>query len=256
MNPHTPIELVVLDMAGTTVLDDGIVEQAFQRAAERTGVASRIGWEAALQYVRDTMGQSKIDVFTHLADGDVETAERATAQFEAAYAEIVAEQGVTGIPGAADAIRALRAAGLKVWLTTGFAPITRDALLDALGWRDLVDGVLSPVDAGRGRPAPDLVLAALLRAGASSVQAVAVAGDTVSDVQSGSLVGSEMCIRDRTGAHDAAALAAAGPDAVLPDVTALAAALVERGLVPGLAAEPPASATLAPEPAVAPIAAG
>ncbi|WP_295032866.1 HAD family hydrolase, partial [uncultured Microbacterium sp.] len=201
MNPHTPIELVVLDMAGTTVLDDGIVEQAFQRAAERTGVASRIGWEAALQYVRDTMGQSKIDVFTHLADGDVETAERATAQFEAAYAEIVAEQGVTGIPGAADAIRALRAAGLKVWLTTGFAPITRDALLDALGWRDLVDGVLSPVDAGRGRPAPDLVLAALLRAGASSVQAVAVAGDTVSDVQSGRRAGAGFVAGVLTGAH-------------------------------------------------------
>lgn len=31
----TPLELVVLDMAGTTVLDDGVVEQAFQRAAER-----------------------------------------------------------------------------------------------------------------------------------------------------------------------------------------------------------------------------
>ena len=31
------LELVVLDMAGTTVLDDGVVETAFQRAAERTG---------------------------------------------------------------------------------------------------------------------------------------------------------------------------------------------------------------------------
>jgi len=88
------------------------------------------------------------------------------------------------------------------------------------------------------------------------VQAVAVAGDTVSDVQSGRRAGAGFVAGVLTGAHDAAALAAAGPDAVLPDVTALAAALVERGLVPGLAAEPPASATLAPEPAVAPIAAG
>lgn len=235
MSPHTPIELVVLDMAGTTVLDDGIVEQAFQRAAERTGVAARIGWDDALKYVRDTMGQSKIDVFTHLAGGDVVAAERATAQFETAYAEIVAEQGATEIPGAADAIRALRGAGLKVWLTTGFAPVTRDALLDALDWRDLVDGVLSPVDAGRGRPAPDLVLTALLRAGASSVQAVAVAGDTVSDVESGRRAGAGFVAGVLSGAHDAAALEAAEPDAVLPDVTALAAALSERGLLPALA---------------------
>lgn len=251
MSPHTPIELVVLDMAGTTVLDDGIVEQAFQRAAERTGVAARIGWEDALQYVRETMGQSKIDVFTHLAGGDVEAAERATAQFEAAYAEIVAEQGATEIPGAADAIRTLRAAGLKVWLTTGFAPVTRDALLDALGWRDLVDGALSPVDAGRGRPAPDLVLTALLRAGASSVQAVAVAGDTVSDVQSGRRAGAGFVVGVLSGAHDAAALDAAAPDAVLPDVTALPSLLAARGLAPALAAriEDPAAP-------VVPIAAG
>ncbi|MBS1907341.1 MAG: HAD hydrolase-like protein, partial [Actinobacteria bacterium] len=235
-----------------------------QRAAERTGVAARIGWDDALQYVRDTMGQSKIDVFTHLADGDVEAAERATAQFEAAYAEIVAEQGVTEIPGAADAVRALRDAGLKVWLTTGFALVTRDALLDALGWHGLVDGVLSPVDAGRGRPTPDLVLTALLRAGASSVQAVAVAGDTISDVQSGRRAGAGFVAGVLSGAHDAAALETAGPDAVLPDITALLGALVERGLVPALASQSaapesadaaPESADAAPAAAVAPIAA-
>ncbi|MDQ4215659.1 phosphonatase-like hydrolase [Microbacterium capsulatum] len=232
MSTHrTPIELVVLDMAGTTVLDDGIVEQAFQRAAERTGVAGRMGWDAALRYVRDTMGQSKIDVFTHLAGGDVAAAERATAQFESAYAEIVAEHGATEIPGAAETIAELRAAGVKVWLTTGFAPVTRDALLDALGWQGLVDGVLSPVDAGRGRPAPDLVLTALMRAGASSVRAVAVLGDTISDVQSGRRAGAGFVAGVLSGAHDRAALETAAPDAILADVTGLAAALVERGLL-------------------------
>ena len=135
----SPFELVVLDMAGTTVRDDGVVERAFQRAAERTGVADRMPWEDALQYVRDTMGQSKIDVVTHLAGGDAAAARAATAAFEAAYDEIIAESGAEEIPGAGDAIRALKDAGLHVALTTGFAPVTRDALLDALGWRDLVD---------------------------------------------------------------------------------------------------------------------
>ncbi|WP_244632112.1 HAD family hydrolase [Microbacterium sp. Se63.02b] len=118
----TPLELVVLDMAGTTVRDDGVVEQAFQRAAERTGVADRMPWGEALEYVRETMGQSKIDVFTYLAAGDRAAAARATAAFEDAYAEIVAEQGVAEIPGAADAIQGLKDAGLTVVLTTGFAP--------------------------------------------------------------------------------------------------------------------------------------
>ncbi|GGM59049.1 HAD family hydrolase [Microbacterium saperdae] len=227
----TPLELVVLDMAGTTVLDDGVVEQAFQRAAERTGVADRMPWAEALDYVRVTMGQSKLDVFTHLAAGDVAAA-RATAAFEGAYAEILEEQGVTEIPGAADAIRSLKDAGLRVVLTTGFAPVTRDALLDGLGWHGLVDLALSPVDAGRGRPAPDLVLTALLRTQTSSVAAVAVAGDTVSDVESGRRAGAGFVAGVLTGAHDRGALDAAGADAVLRDVTGLRGALAERGLLP------------------------
>jgi phosphonatase-like hydrolase len=226
-----PLELVVLDMAGTTVLDDGVVESAFQRAAERTGVADRMPWDDALQYVRDTMGQSKIDVFTHLADGDREAATRAAAAFEGAYAEIVAEQGVTPITGAADAIQGLKDAGLSVVLTTGFAPVTRDALIDGLGWGGLVDLALSPVDAGRGRPAPDLVLTALLRTETSSVRAVAVAGDTVSDVESGRRAGAGFVAGVLTGAHDFRALTAAGADAVLSDVTALRGSLAEHGLL-------------------------
>lgn len=217
----TPIELVVFDMAGTTVLDDGVVEQAFERAAQRTGVAERMPWDEALDYVRETMGQSKIDVFTHLSGGDVELAQLATSQFEAAYAEIVAESGVEPIAGAVELIGALRERGLKVALTTGFAPVTRDAILDGLGWRSLVDVALSPVDAGRGRPAPDLVLTALLRTGACCVQAVAVVGDTASDVRSGRRAGAGLVAGVLTGAHDRATLEAAGADYVLDSVTGL-----------------------------------
>lgn len=228
----TPLELVVLDMAGTTVLDDGVVEQAFQRAAERTGVADRMPWAEALDHVRATMGQSKIDVFTHLSGGDADAAARATAAFEGAYAEIITEQGVSEIRGAADAIQGLKDAGLRVALTTGFAPITREALLDGLGWRGLVDLALSPIDAGRGRPAPDLVLTALLRTQTSSVSAVAVAGDTVSDVESGRRAGAGFVAGVLTGAHDRPALSAAGADAVLADVTALRGVLAQRELLP------------------------
>ncbi|WP_309128345.1 phosphonatase-like hydrolase [Microbacterium sp.] len=227
----TPIELVVLDMAGTTVRDDGVVEKAFHRAAERTGVADRMPWEDALQYVRDTMGRSKIDVFLHLADGDRALAERATSAFEAAYDELIAEQGAEEIPGAREAIESLRASGVKVALTTGFAPVTRDALIDALGWRDVIDVALSPADAGRGRPAPDLVLTALLRARVSSVQAVAVAGDTASDVLSGRRAGAGFVAGVLTGAHGHESLESAGADAVLRSVVDLRAALAERELL-------------------------
>lgn len=222
------IELVVLDMAGTTVRDDGVVERAFARANERTGVAARMPWEEALAYVRDTMGRSKLDVFTHLSGGDTELAARAADAFEIAYAEIAAEDGVEAIPGAAELISTLRDSGLKVALTTGFAPKTRDAILAALGWEELVDVALSPVDAGRGRPAPDLVLTALLRTGATAVENVAVFGDTVSDVASGRRAGAGLVGAVLTGAHDRATLEGAGADLILDDITGLREVLLPQ----------------------------
>lgn len=210
------IELVVLDMAGTTVVDDGIVERAFERAAGRAGLDRFRPIEEASQYVRDTMGQSKIDVFRHLTDGDEPAAQDANREFERAYTELIEEVGVDAIPGAAAAISALREAGLNVALTTGFSPETRDAVLTELGWE--VDVALSPSDAGRGRPAPDLVLTALLATGASSVAAVAVVGDTVSDVRSGRNAGAGLVIGVTTGAHTREQLIAAGADLVLDSV--------------------------------------
>ena len=220
-----PVELVVLDMAGTTVRDDGIVERAFERAANATGVAERMPWAEALDYVRVTMGQSKIEVFTHLSGGDRARAEEATAAFERAYADLIVEEGVEPIAGARETLEQLRAAGLFVVLTTGFAPVTRDAILDGLGWRPLIDGALSPVDAGRGRPAPDLVLTALLHAQASAVASVVVVGDTTSDIASGRAAGAGLVVGVLSGAHDRVALEAAGAHAVIADVSELPALL-------------------------------
>jgi phosphoglycolate phosphatase-like HAD superfamily hydrolase len=72
-----------------------------------------------------------------------------------------------------------------VCLSTGFASVTRDAIVDALGWHSLVDLLLSPADAGRGRPWPDMPLTALLRLGGDSVASLAVVGDTPADVECG-----------------------------------------------------------------------
>jgi phosphonatase-like hydrolase len=219
----TPVELVVLDMAGTTVRDDGVVEQAFERAARETGVADRMPWADALDYVRRTMGQSKIDVFTHLSGGDGQRATVATAAFERAYADLIDAAGVDPIRGATETVERLRVAGLAVVLTTGFAPATRDAIIDRLGWSPLVDAALSPADVGRGRPAPDLVLGAVLVTRTSSVASVVVVGDTTSDIAAGRAAGAGLVVGVLSGAHDRDALLAAGANAVIDDVTALPA---------------------------------
>jgi phosphoglycolate phosphatase len=211
------IALACLDMAGTTVRDDGAVEAAFDTALASVGMGEgspRLA-EARL-LVRDTMGWSKADVFAALLEPA--EAQRATAAFAAAYEGLVASGGATEVPGAREVLRALRARGVAVCLSTGFAPSTRDALLDALGWRGEVDLALSPVDVGRGRPAPDLVLGAMERLGVGDPGAVAVAGDTVSDLEAGTAAGAAAVIGVLTGAHDRATLAAAPHTAIIEDI--------------------------------------
>jgi phosphonatase-like hydrolase len=213
-----PFALACLDMAGTTVRDDGAVERAFDAALAAVGIGEdspRLAEARVL--VRDTMGWSKADVFAALL-GPAE-AVRATAAFATAYEAVVAEGAVTEIPGALGVLRALRARGVLVCLSTGFAPSTRDALLDALDWRGEIDLALSPADVGRGRPAPDLVLGAMQRLGVEDPGAVAVAGDTVSDLEAGTAARAGAVIGVLSGAHDRATLSAAPHTAVIADIT-------------------------------------
>ncbi|MET8873817.1 phosphonatase-like hydrolase [Nocardia sp. NPDC004604] len=216
------IALAVLDMAGTTVADGGLVLRAFDIAATSAGIETEGPQrDSARQYVLDTMGQSKIAVFRALL-GDEEHAQAANLAFEAAYDALIDEVEISPIPGAAEAITALRAAGVKVALTTGFSRTTQDRLLNALGWNEIADLTLAPSDAGRGRPYPDMVLTALLRLDIDAVHQIAVLGDTTSDIASGLAAGARIVAGTLTGAHDAAQLRAAGATHVVASVTEFA----------------------------------
>ncbi|MHB9851430.1 HAD family hydrolase [Streptomyces krungchingensis] len=235
--PARDIRLVVLDMAGTTVADGGLVEQAFAAAAGELGVRPGSADHAEkLDYVRATMGESKISVFRHLF-GEESLARRANSAFEKAYGELVDAGHIAPVAGARETIEELVGSGRTVVLTTGFARVTQDAILDALGWRDLVPLTLCPADAGgRGRPYPDMVLEAFLRTGAAEgVQQVAVVGDTSYDMLSGVRAGAGVVAGVLTGAHGAEALRAAGAGHVLPSVAALPALLGAAGPLDGAA---------------------
>lgn len=226
MTLHQDIRLVVLDMAGTTVADGGLVERAFAAAARHVGADPAAG----IDHVRATMGESKISVFRHLF-GDETKAQEANRAFEAAYADLVDGGEVAALPGAREAVEELTAQGRTVVLSTGFARPTQDAILAALGWQDLVPLTLCPADAGgRGRPYPDMVLTAFLRTGAAdAVGQIAVVGDTSYDMLSGVRAGAGLVAGVLTGAHDAQALRSAGATHVLDSVAELPRLLAKEG---------------------------
>ena len=211
------ITTACLDIAGTTVADDGAVLGAFTAALADAGMAAG---DRAISVVRDAMGQSKIEVFRRVL-GDEAAARRANLAFERHYADAIAAGEISPIPGAAETILALRAAGIRVCLATGFSPATRDAVIDALGWRPLIDLALSPADVGRGRPWPDLPLTALIRLGGGAVSELAVVGDTASDIESGLRAGAGIVAGVLTGSGTQEALLAAGAPHILPAITGL-----------------------------------
>jgi len=226
----TPISVLCLDMAGTTVSDGDSVMTAFTAALSAESLSVR-DLTAALRYVKDTMGQSKIEVFRHIL-GDEAAAQRVNASFEAHYAKAVADGLITPMPGAEDLFAAARDAGIKVCLSTGFSPATRDAIIAALRWEGQADLLLSPADAGRGRPWPDMPLAALLRLGGGSVHELAVAGDTLSDIEAGLRAGAGLVAGVLTGDSPRADLEAVPAATGLPGTPVILDSIV--GLRPYL----------------------
>ena len=213
------IHVAVIDMAGTTVADDGLVVNAFEAATSAVGVPEEgEEREQARKYVLDTMGQSKIEVFRALF-GSEQDAQRANTAFESAYAELIEGGNARAIDGAADAITRLREGGVKVALTTGFSGVTQHKLLAALGWQSMADLVLAPGDGVRGRPYPDLILTALIRLQADGVHNVASLGDTSNDIESALRAGCAIAAGTLTGAHEEEHLRAAGATHVVGTVT-------------------------------------
>ena len=214
-----PFALVVLDMAGTTVRDDGAVDEAFVVALAAVGIdpAARGSRSAGLR--PDTMGQSKAEVFAALLEP--EDAERATTSSPQAYERIVAAGRILPMEGALEIFATLRQHDVKVCLTTGFAPSTRDALIASLRWQAHIDLALSPADCGRGRPAPDMIFGAMKRLDIPDADAVAVVGDTTSDLEAGTNAGARAVIGVLTGAHDRAMLLTAPHTDLIDDLSGL-----------------------------------
>jgi phosphonatase-like hydrolase len=213
--------MIAFDVAGTVLNDDGLVILAFKKAFEATQPdlwpAHGAEWT---QYAIDTMGQSKIHVFTELL-GNADKAYQANVAFEESYLSEIAEVGAVPIAGAEDVFKYLRTKGIAIALTTGFSPSTLDTLLIELGWKDLIDISVTPAEAGRGRPHPDMLNKAAKTIGVTTPANVIVLGDTAADMQAAVAFGAGQVIGVLTGTHDEHTLHAAGATSIVNSVADL-----------------------------------
>lgn len=218
----TGIALVCLDLAGTTLADDGAVRTAYTEALASLGiVAGTTAYNRAIAQVDALRGQPKIEVFRRLFPGDEPRAQAANLTFERSYAQAVDRTGLTPVPGAEEALDEFVRAGIRICLLTGFTRRILGQTLDTLNWWNRVDLALCPEDDGRGRPWPDMILSAALQLQIDDVRHIAVCGDTESDMLSGRRAGASVVAGVLTGAHGRERLVAAGATHIIDSVADL-----------------------------------
>lgn len=221
MSESQRITLACLDLAGTTVADDGVVETAFSEAVATQGMVPGTTAHAhAMTRVNDARGRAKSEVFAEIF-ADPVRAQAANLAFERAYDSVIDRIGLAPVPGADTAIDKLAGSGVRICLLTGFGRTTLGRIIDTLGWWKRADLVICPEDAGRGRPYPDMILSAALRLQVDDVRAIAVCGDTESDMCAGRRSGASIVAGTLTGAHDRDRLTAAGATHIIDDISAL-----------------------------------
>jgi phosphoglycolate phosphatase len=212
-------------MAGTVMSDNGVVLDAFRAALEAVDLPLE-RFDDAMKYARETMGLPKGVVFQGLL-GDDELTHRAVGAFDASIDLAIKEGRVNEIPGARAAVQTLRAGGVKVCLTTGFTEEVQRAVIEHLAWEDVIDFYVGPSATVRGRPYPDMVLCAALRAAVDDVREIAVVGDTANDLWSGYRAGASVVAGVLTGSHERAQLEKAPHTHILSSIIDFPAVVVK-----------------------------
>ena len=219
-NPQQPL-LVVTDLMGTTLRDDGAVLPAYRAAFA----------ECAIPFTEEELatkrGAHKLTLFTEFAarrypaEEAKKIAAAALEVFESQLRRFLASGGGVPIPGAEHAVRRVRAAGIKVALTSGFDRGLIADIVKHCGWGEMFDAVVYPDEVPAGRPAPYLIFQAMQKTRVEAVARVAAIGDTALDLQAGTNAGAGWVIGVLSGAHDAETLGRIPHTHLLPSIADL-----------------------------------
>lgn len=195
-------KLVVLDIAGTTVNDFGLV----QKAAMNT-MKEKLAVDVTLDDANKVMGIPKKTAFEQLCslhqvevcaeqiDGLVfHFNERLTAQY--------AEKGsIELMPHAGELFESIRACGSQVYLNTGFNRAIAEVIVHNLNLGNVLNGYIGSDEVMAGRPQPDMIRLAMKRSGVEYSHFVMKVGDTISDLYEGFSAGCAWNVGVLTGAN-------------------------------------------------------
>jgi phosphonatase-like hydrolase len=220
------IQLVVFDIAGTTVGDKGNVAEAFITAFKD------YGFTIPGADVKRVMGFRKMDAIALLLGkfvperkDDDELADRIHTRFIDKMIEFyMNDETLAPLPHAEAVFRALKKRGIRVALNTGFTRSITDTILHRLRWDDrspLIDQVICSDEVARGRPHADMIEVLMEDLGIESPARVLKVGDTEVDVEEGRNAACGKVVSVTTGACTREQLQSYGPDFIIDDLQEL-----------------------------------
>lgn len=220
------IELVVFDMAGTTVADDGAVAKAFQQAMYENG------YNIPAEKINPLMGYKKPEAIKKILQ-EYETdsskiSEKYIAEIHNRFIDVMLEHyktsdEVKAMPGAEDVFIYLKNNDIKVALNTGFSRNIADAIVDRLSWKTkgLIDFVAASDEVPAGRPHPYMIEKIMSEANIDDAKKVIKVGDTEVDINEGKNAGCLYSIAVTTGAFTADELLPYKPSFILNHLSEL-----------------------------------
>ncbi|MEO1448687.1 MAG: HAD-IA family hydrolase [Bacteroidota bacterium] len=213
------IQMIVFDMAGTTVNEHNLVYKTLH------AVLNEAGYEASLELVLlHGAGKEKLQAFRDILAtfpeevGDTEAKARTLhTAFVQRLNPAYATAEVSAFADCEPLFTYLQHRDIKVVLNTGYDRPTANQLLARLGWREgtQIDLSVTSDDVVQGRPHPDMIRLAMQRLGIEDPAQVAKVGDSIIDIEEGKAAGCGLTFGVTTGAHTADQLASAAPDHVI-----------------------------------------
>lgn len=122
---------LLFDLDGTLAHSDGLHYVAFQRCCEKYFSDFTLTEE---YFEREIHGRSNADIFTSLMQREVagEELQRLADEKEACYRQLVAERGITALPGGKDFMHWAREQGFRVGIVTNAPRLNAESMLAAL----------------------------------------------------------------------------------------------------------------------------
>lgn len=220
------IALVVFDIAGTTVRDNGSVADAFIAAFRD------FGFEMPEEEVQKVMGFRKIDAITLLLEkfapahrDDERLIDRIHTRFiDTMIAFYREDQDLAPFPHAEKLFAKLQERGIKVALNTGFTRSITDTILHRLRWDErsrLIDQTICSDEVPFGRPHPDMIKKLMEDLGVTDSAKILKVGDTEVDVEEGRNAACGKVVSVTTGAYTREELETYKPDFIIDDLSEL-----------------------------------